>query len=84
MRPQGFSSFEAEFLKETDVFRHRPTEKCLVLCIKAEERRFWGISQLISISAFTLFGVLQFLVAGKLTFHAEKLPNLRLHNSCFV
>ena len=58
------------------MLRHRSTEKCLVLALSPQEESFWGIDRFIFISSFTLFGVLQFLVAGRLTFIAEKLPNL--------
>jgi len=43
-----------------------------VLVIEAEERRFWGINNFIFTLGFSFYGVLLFLVAGKVNFDAEK------------
>jgi len=47
-----------------------------VLVIEAEERRFLGINNFIFTLGFSFYGVLQFLVAGKVNFDAEKVANL--------
>jgi len=51
-----------------------------VLCVTAEARRFWGINNFISISGFSLCGVLQFLIAGKVTFDVEKVSKFLLRS----
>ena len=58
--------------------------KCLVLCITAEARRFWGINNIIFTLGFSFSGVLQFLVAGKVNFDAEKVANLPTAKYRFV
>jgi len=47
-----------------------------VLVIGAEERRFWGYKHLYYYFRFQFCGVLQFLVAEKVNFNAEKVANL--------